>query len=99
MMMKGSTFLALFSFLWLLALPKISYPVSASDGFYPNANSDVSSIVVQADGKILVGGEFTTIDEVERKHLARLNPHRSLDTDFNPTEGSNRLQISGLFFA
>ena len=32
------------------------------------------SIAVQADGKILIGGAFTTIGGVTRNRIARLNP-------------------------
>lgn len=40
--------------------------------------------VIQPDGKILVAG-FSAINGVSRPSLARLNPDRSLDLDFNPT--------------
>ena len=39
---------------------------------------------MQADGKILIGGGFTTIGGVARNYIARLNPDGSLDTGFNP---------------
>jgi uncharacterized delta-60 repeat protein len=41
-------------------------------------------VVVQADGKILVGGQFTTLGGQPRTNLARLNADGSLDTGFNP---------------
>src|SRR6266704_1569729 len=34
---------------------------SALDGFDPNANGLVTVVVVQPDGKILLGGNFTTL--------------------------------------
>ena len=34
---------------------------SALDGFDPNANGVVYVVVVQPDGKILLGGDFTTL--------------------------------------
>ena len=34
---------------------------SALDGFDPNANGAIHAVVVQADGRILLGGEFTTL--------------------------------------
>src|ERR1700694_1304069 len=34
---------------------------SALDGFDPNANGAVRVVVVQPDGKILYGGDFTTL--------------------------------------
>src|SRR5438552_8448755 len=52
---------------------------SAIDGFDPNANGQVNVVVVQPDGKILLGGEFTTLSPnggvaITRNHIARLNP-------------------------
>ena len=34
---------------------------SALDGFDPNANDTIWVVVVQPDGKILLGGDFTTL--------------------------------------
>jgi uncharacterized delta-60 repeat protein len=62
---------------------------SPLDGFDPNANGAISVVVVQPDGKILVGGDFTTLSPnggaaVTRNHIARLNPDGTLDTAFDP---------------
>src|ERR1700693_6382170 len=62
---------------------------SALDGFDPNANGTVRVVFVQPDGKILIGGDFTTLSPsggatVTRNHIARLNPDGTLDTAFNP---------------
>src|SRR5204863_2818761 len=43
------------------------------DSFDPNANSFVGSIAVQADGKILVGGQFSNIGGQTRSLFARLS--------------------------
>jgi uncharacterized delta-60 repeat protein len=55
-------------------------------GFNPGAGVDrtVETIAVQKDGKILIGGDFTSVDGVPRDHLARLNPDGSLDSAFDP---------------
>jgi uncharacterized delta-60 repeat protein len=45
-------------------------------------NSSVHSILVQSDGKILVGGSFTTYSGSTATYLARLNVSGSLDTTF-----------------
>jgi uncharacterized delta-60 repeat protein len=45
----------------------------------------VRAISVDADGKILVGGDFTA----PRNHIARLNPDGSEDTTFDPGSGAN----------
>lgn len=79
----------LFSVMVLLAARTAVRGQSALDGFDPNANGLVRSVVVQPDGKILLGGDFTTLSPkggptVSRNRIARLNPDGSLDTAFNP---------------
>src|SRR5207245_11059722 len=41
--------------------------------FNPGAGGQVSSLALQADGKILVGGQFTTLDGQSRIGIGRLN--------------------------
>ncbi len=53
-------------------------------GFNPDANNTVAAIAVQPDGKILIGGYFTTVGGQERNRIARLNADGTLDTWFNP---------------
>ena len=66
------------------------YPDGTLDtSFNPGAwaadpNAAVSSLAVQADGKILVGGGFTNLCSQRRNYIGRLNPNGSLDTGFNP---------------
>jgi uncharacterized delta-60 repeat protein len=57
---------------------------SALDGFKPSVNIWVYAVVVQPDGKIVIGGLFTSIGGVARNHIARLNPDGTLDTAFDP---------------
>lgn len=63
-----------------------------ADSFDPNATGgnhiSVLSIVVQADGKILVGGAFTTIGGQSRNHIARLDPATGLADSFDPNANS-----------
>jgi uncharacterized delta-60 repeat protein len=60
-------------------------------GFNPGtgANGSVSSVAVQPDGKVLIGGNFTAINGISRTNIARLNADGSLDTLFNPGTGAN----------
>src|SRR6202166_3673862 len=72
---------------------------SALDGFDPNANGQVLVVVVQPDGKILLGGDFTTLSPnggaaVTRNHIGRLNPDGTLDTAFNPNANNIVLSIA-----
>jgi uncharacterized delta-60 repeat protein len=87
---KGKKALLLFSVAVLLAGGAAAVRgQSTLDGFDPNANDRVNVVVVQPDGKILLGGDFTMLSpnggpEVTRNHIARLNPDGTLDTAFNP---------------
>jgi uncharacterized delta-60 repeat protein len=53
----------------------------------------VLSIVLQPDGKILVGGSFNSFDDDSAKSPVRLNPDGSLDTGFDIGAGFNDLVI------
>lgn len=53
------------------------------------ANSGVSAIAIQLDGKILIGGNFTSYDGIPRNRIARLNADGSLDTSFDPGTGAS----------
>jgi len=48
----------------------------------PAVNDSVKVIRVLADGKILIGGKFTSVRGQTRHHLARLNADGSLDPGF-----------------
>jgi hypothetical protein len=52
--------------------------------FNPNANNEVLSIAVQADGKILVGGFFGSIGGQTRNFIARLDATTGLADSFDP---------------
>ena len=51
------------------------------------ADGGVWSLVVQPDGKALVGGDFLHFDTHRRDHLARLNLDGSVDESFQPGTG------------
>lgn len=46
------------------------------------ASGTINSIAVQADGKIIIGGDFFTFNNVQRNGFARLNPDGNLDSSF-----------------
>ncbi|MFT5853458.1 MAG: putative delta-60 repeat protein, partial [Verrucomicrobiales bacterium] len=65
---------------------------SLDTGFNPGAGTDgrVSAVAVQADGKVLVGGNtFTTLGGQPRNNIGRLNADGSVDTGFDPGAGAN----------
>jgi len=44
-------------------------------------------MVVQPDGRVLVGGLFTNLNGLQRNGLARLNANGTVDTSFAPQIG------------
>ena len=64
---------------------------SVDNTFNPGTgvNGSVNSLVLQPDGKVLVGGGFTDINGVSRNYIARLHPDGSVDSAFNPGTGAN----------
>lgn len=55
------------------------------DGFNPS----VYATILQPDGKIIVGGDFTTYKELPENKIIRLNPNGVKDTSFNIGIGFN----------
>ncbi len=54
------------------------------------ANGDVFAVIVQADGKIVICGDFTTVNGTARNRIARLNSDGTLDSSFLATgSGAN----------
>ena len=57
-------------------------------------NQEVTSIAIQSDGKILVGGYFTTFTGTSQNYLIRLNSDGSKDTSFDIGTGFNSFVLS-----
>ena len=53
------------------------------------ANNTVESLTLQADGKILVGGQFTTFNNTPHNRLVRLLPEGAIDPAFATGTGAN----------
>lgn len=53
------------------------------------ANDNVRTISIQNDGKLIIGGDFTTYNGISINRIARLNADLTLDTSFNPGTGAN----------
>lgn len=84
---------------------------SVDQSFNPGSGvvGTVYYVAVQRDGKILIAGEFGSVNGVARNHLARLNQDGTLDESFDaglPATGSvrgigiqsdDRIVIGGLF--
>ncbi len=58
------------------------------DPFDPNSNDIINAIAVQADGKVLVCGQFTNIGGQDRNFIARLDAVTGLADSFDPSANS-----------
>ena len=50
-------------------------------------NGPVNAVVLQSDGKLVIGGQFTTVRGLSRTNIARLNADGSLDGTFEADIG------------
>ncbi len=67
----------------------------------------VLTTAVQPDGKIIIGGKFTSVLGVPRSNIARLNANGSIDMDFDPkangqvisvaVQGDGKIVLGGTF--
>jgi uncharacterized delta-60 repeat protein len=72
----------------------VSIRAQTADSFNPGANNVVDAMAVQADGKVLVGGSFTTLGGQTRSYFGRLNTDGSLDTAFNPAANGSAVSLA-----
>jgi uncharacterized delta-60 repeat protein len=70
---------------------RLNADASVDTDFDPGLGADgaVLAIVVQPDGGIVLGGQFSTVDGVSRRGVARLNADGSVDTTFDPGAGAS----------
>ena len=64
--------------------PDAAFSLSTGAGF----NSGVNGVAVQPDGKIVVGGSFTTLNGQTSNRIARLNIDGTPDTTFTANTGT-----------
>jgi uncharacterized delta-60 repeat protein len=53
------------------------------------ANDTVYTMALQTDGKILLGGIFTSVNSTARNGIARLLANGAIDTSFDPGDGAD----------
>lgn len=73
------------------SIARLNADGSLDTSFTPGtgANSSVYALVLQPDGKVLLGGIFSIVGGTARNGIARLNANGSLDTSFDPGTGAN----------
>ncbi len=79
----------MFGVLLALFLGETARSKTVLDAFDPNVNGGLAAMVLQPDGKIIIGGGFTYISPnggtpLRRNGIARLNADGSVDPDFDP---------------
>ncbi|MBK8288276.1 MAG: delta-60 repeat domain-containing protein [Cellvibrionales bacterium] len=62
---------------------------SLDSGFTASVDKIINDLVVLANGKIAIGGVFTTVNTTSRNRVAVLNSNGTLDNVFNPATGTN----------
>jgi uncharacterized delta-60 repeat protein len=89
-------FFALSGFISVMAQPG-TLDTDFDPGF--GAGNTISTVLLQLDGKIIIGGSFTSFNGISRNRIARLNSDGTLDTSFDPGTGPNSGANSTIFSA
>ena len=74
---------------WAIARLNSDGSLDTTFNSLPGLNGAVNAIAIDSSGKLLVGGDFSTVNGTSRPGLARLNNDGSLDTTFNPGKVMN----------
>src|ERR1051325_11352585 len=53
------------------------------------ANGPVYAVELQADGRVLIAGDFTSVNNIPRNRIARLNTNGVVDLSFTPGGGAD----------
>lgn len=68
--------------------------IRVKPGVGEGADDDIRAIAVQRDGKIIIGGNFTSYNGTSRYRIARVNVDGTLDETFNPGIGANKFVLT-----
>jgi uncharacterized delta-60 repeat protein len=80
-----------------IGIGRLNADGTLDSGFNPGSGGTfpyVDSLALQADGRILVGGFFTTLGGQTRNRIARLNADGTLDAGFNPGANGGVLSLA-----
>jgi uncharacterized delta-60 repeat protein len=90
-----------------LASIGVAHAQSPLDGFAPGFNNEARALVLQSDGRLLVGGAFTQINLTPRNRLVRLDPGGAFDITFSVSvnqtvhalavDANDRVLVGGAF--
>src|SRR5437879_2843010 len=73
---------------WSFLFRALSPSAQTSPATLPNIQISsagrVNAIVVQEGGKVIIGGDFSSVNGVPRQNIARINANGSVDETWNP---------------
>jgi uncharacterized delta-60 repeat protein len=72
-----------------------SFDTSSADGAGASGGG-VNALALQADGKVLIGGSFSTVSGTSCGGIARLNTNGTLDVTFNTGDGLSNGVVNAL---
>jgi hypothetical protein len=78
-------------------IARLDATTGGADSFNPNANAAVRSIAVQADGRVLAGGNFSGANSIggqPRNYIARLDGSTGAADSFNPNSDADVYPIA-----
>jgi len=67
-------------------IARVNFNGTIDKTFDPGNGADglVTSLALQSDGAVVIGGDFLSVDGINRYHIARLLDSGKVDTSFNP---------------
>ena len=87
---------------WLARLNADGFVDTAFNAMIGAGGGGVTTLLLRPDGRIIIGGDFTSVGGVARPGLAQLHPDGTLDTSFVPaSSGAGKtlaLQADGKLF-
>ncbi|MEO6589288.1 MAG: FG-GAP-like repeat-containing protein [Pyrinomonadaceae bacterium] len=99
--MKISRTFVILTFLLLITVSTFGQRLVVDPAFAPSINGSVDHVKITGDQKILIAGNFTTVNGQSRLKIARLNANGSLDTRFDAnwvfgTSNLNNVRVKAL---
>jgi uncharacterized delta-60 repeat protein len=83
------TFLVVLAMVMEVVHAQNEVALSSAFGSGEGVNGEVFAAVVQADGKIVIGGRFSAVNGIVRNNIARLDSDGTLDRSFAEQGGVN----------
>src|SRR5690606_15315912 len=68
-------------------LNAVNGSIDATFNVGTGSNDAVRALAIQSDGKIIIGGSFTSYNGTTKNHIARINANGSIDNTFNVGTG------------